>query len=96
MAEEGAVPERAILHKAKGTFCIIKAEPRKLLNGNKLHVVIEADLDADLAQEMIPLFDKDCAVTFRELATQRSPKEKRSGQITFDGEVEDDEPIPPE
>lgn len=84
--EEAAVPDRPVFAKAKGDFHVTYAGGRMLQNGNKVRLVIEAEFDAKLASDVMALFDKDCAVNFREIASKKR-KEKY-------GREEEQIPIP--
>ena len=95
MADEQAAPERPVLAKAKGEFHV-SLSARELLNGNKIHLVLECPYDVETMQELAPLHGKDATISFKELATQLSKKEKKAKQLTFGGEEEEEEGIPPE
>ncbi len=74
MAEENetGTPERPVFAKYKGTFHAMDVRPVKAAKGaNKIRVLLECEYDVDAAEGLAPLFDKDCSVTFKELASQK-------------------------
>jgi hypothetical protein len=81
--ETEKVPERPILAKCSGDFHVT-VSARELLNGNKIHVILECPYDPTFMGELAFLHGKDARVGFKELAAQLSKKEKSAGQGTFE------------
>ncbi len=84
--EEQAVSDRPLFAKAKGIFHVTYAGGRMLQNGNKVRLIIEAEFDRQLAADVMALFDKDCSINFKEVASK-----KHRGKY---GDEDGQEPIP--
>jgi len=73
MAKEDEVrPEGAILSTCIGEFHVMDVRPVKAAKGaNKIRLLLECEYEVESAENLAPLFDKDCKVTLRELATKK-------------------------
>lgn len=72
--EEGSVAEEPLLASYEGEFHVNTIGSRKLVNGNKIHIVLEGEYTAEVMAFMAPLNDKDVKVKFRELLAKKTRK----------------------
>lgn len=86
-------PETPLLAKYTGEFHVNTIGSRKLVNGNKIHIVLEGEYTAEVMAFMAPLNDKDVKITFKELLTKKTRKkvgEEDSG-LMFGGSTGEEE-----
>ena len=74
MSRDDEAPEKALLATYEAEFHVHTIGTRKLVNGNKIHIVIEGEFTNEALSGMSPMFDKDCKVRFKELVTKKTRK----------------------
>ena len=83
-------PEVAVMAEFRGEFEFNGPSARKLLNGNKIHIVLECDYSVDAMAKLAALMAKDVKVHFKELASKKTRKRvgEEDSKNLFGGGVE--------
>jgi hypothetical protein len=70
MTENEEKREEPILARFTGDFSVTIGA-RKLLNGNKVRLVLEADYTSEMMSSLAPFMGKDARIAFKELASKK-------------------------